>query len=369
MKRESGSPCVTIVIVARERFSYARESLASIFEHTRDVPYELVYVDGGSPARVRKFLIDAAEQHDFTLVRTPHYLPPNRARNLGLQYVWTQYVVFCDNDVIVSPGWLSALVECAEETAAAIVTPLTCEGSPLHQVIHCAGGESGWVETQKAAGVKRFLVEKMYLQKRFVAKVREQLSRGETGLAEFHCMLVRTDLFAKLGRLDEAFLNTKEHVDFSMAARQSGERIFFEPASVVTYIFDKPLAFSDYPYFMLRWSDAWEVSSLARMREKWRLDDDGYFANRISNRGWRRNLAIWRPVANMLSFGRKNRLLSRALFAFDRFVLNHFISERYRREYGESTVLEPAVRLSKAQQTRGNEVHHHPPEKRSPARP
>jgi hypothetical protein len=61
------------------------------------------------------------------------------------------------------------------------------------------------------------------------AKVREQLSRGETGLAEFHCMLVRTDLFAKLGRLDEAFLNTKEHVDFSMAARQSGERIFFEP--------------------------------------------------------------------------------------------------------------------------------------------
>jgi GT2 family glycosyltransferase len=67
----------------------------------------------------------------------------------------------------------------------------------------------------------------------------EQLSRGETGLAEFHCMLVRTDLFAKLGRLDEAFLNTKEHVDFSMAARQSGERIFFEPASVVTYRFSE----------------------------------------------------------------------------------------------------------------------------------
>jgi hypothetical protein len=119
----------------------------------------------------------------------------------------------------------------------------------------------------------------------------------------------------------------------------------------VTYIFDKPLTFSDYPYFMLRWSDAWEVSSLTRMREKWRLDDDGYFANRISNRGWRRNLAIWRPVANMLSFGWKNRLLSRALFAFDRFMLNRFISERYRRRYGESTILEPAVRLSKAQQT------------------
>lgn len=102
---------------------------------------------------------------------------------------------------------------------------------------------------------------------------------------------------------------------------------------------------------MLRWSDAWEVASLTRMREKWRLDDDGYFANRISNRGWRRNLAIWRPVANTLSFGRQNRLLSRALFAFDRFVLNHFISERYRRRYGERTVLEPTVRLSKAQQT------------------
>jgi glycosyltransferase involved in cell wall biosynthesis len=119
MKRELGSPCVTIVIVLRERFSYTRESLASIFEHTCNVPYELVYVDGGSPSHVRRFLIDAAEQHDFTLVRTPHYLPPNRARNLGLQYVRTKYVVFYDNDVIVSTGWLSALVKCAEGTAAA----------------------------------------------------------------------------------------------------------------------------------------------------------------------------------------------------------------------------------------------------------
>jgi len=37
-----------------------------------------------------------------------------------------------DNDVIVSPGWLEALVACAGETGATVVSPLICQGTPLH---------------------------------------------------------------------------------------------------------------------------------------------------------------------------------------------------------------------------------------------
>lgn len=42
-------PEVTIVVSPRERFSYTRESLESIYEHTK-APFKLVYVDGGSPS-------------------------------------------------------------------------------------------------------------------------------------------------------------------------------------------------------------------------------------------------------------------------------------------------------------------------------
>ena len=35
---------------------------------------------------------------------------------LGLERATTLYVAFLDNDVVVEPGWLEALVRCAEES-------------------------------------------------------------------------------------------------------------------------------------------------------------------------------------------------------------------------------------------------------------
>jgi len=130
---------VTIVVVPRERFSYTSRSLQSIYENT-DIPFSLVYVDGGSPARIRRYLAQKARQHNFKLIRTKRYLSPNLARNLGLQQVESKYVVFVDNDVLVSPGWLKVLVDCAEKTGAWVVSPLTLIGETGSQSIHAAGG-------------------------------------------------------------------------------------------------------------------------------------------------------------------------------------------------------------------------------------
>ena len=75
-------PQATVVVVPRERFSFASASLESIFENTSP-PFELVYVDGASPPRLRRYLEAQARQRSFRLIRTEHYLSPNRARNLG----------------------------------------------------------------------------------------------------------------------------------------------------------------------------------------------------------------------------------------------------------------------------------------------
>ncbi len=107
------NPRVTIVVVPRERFSCAAESLDSIYQHTT-MPFELVYVDGGSPPSVQRYLQTQAREKGFQLLRTESFLSPNRARNLGLREVKTAYLVFIDNDVIVSPRWLETLIECAE---------------------------------------------------------------------------------------------------------------------------------------------------------------------------------------------------------------------------------------------------------------
>jgi GT2 family glycosyltransferase len=320
-------PLVTIVVSPRERFSCARESLESIYEHT-DIPFELVYVDGNSPAHVKQYLAEQAAEKGFRLIRKPYYLSPNHARNLGLAEVKTRYVVFVDNDVIASPGWLAHLVQCAEETGATVVGPLMCQDRPVHEIVHFAGGESHILYDAKG---RRRLREKMYKQGKRVGEIRDQLQRQETELAEFHCVLVRTAIFEQLGQLDEAMLNTKEHLDFCMSVRQMGGTVYFEPASLVTYVPGPPLEVSDIPYYMLRWSDAWVLNSLNRLREKWDLAEDGYFKTKYGGLGWRRRDTIIRPLVRRLNFGRDNSRLEGWLVKLDKY-LNRYLTTRHAKQ-------------------------------------
>ncbi|HBB36039.1 MAG TPA: glycosyl transferase family 2 [Cyanobacteria bacterium UBA8803] len=322
-------PQVTIVVVPRERFSFTQESLESIYEHTH-IPFKLVYVDGNSPAKIKRYLETQAAAKNFQLVRTNYYLSPNRARNIGWSYVQTKYLVFIDNDVVVSPGWLNTLVTCAEETQATVVGPLMCQDQPLHETIHFAGGECHIVTDIHN---QLHLREKMYKQGHQVTDVRPHLKRTETELAEFHCMLVRTEIFAQIGGLDEGMLCTKEHLDFCMTVRQAGGSVYFEPDCLVTYVPGPPLEFSDLQFYMLRWSDAWMLASLAHLRTKWGLAEDGYFKTKYKKLGSRRRRTIVRPLSYRFKklgkkLGVKRKEIEKFLLAIDK-LLNSYLTKSY----------------------------------------
>lgn len=318
---------VTIVVVPREQFSCTQESLESIYEHTQ-FPFKLVYVDGNSPPKIRRYLEAQAQAKNFQLVRTDYYLSPNHARNIGLKQVNTKYVVFFDNDVVVSPGWLNALVNCAEETSATVVGPLMCQYKPLHEIVHFAGGESRIVTDVKG---RHLLREKMYKQGRQVADVRPQLARTQTELAEFHCVLVRTEIFEQIGPLDEAMLNTKEHLDFCMTVAKAGGSVYFEPDCLVTYVAEPLRSLSDVHFYMLRWSDAWTLKSLQHLRDKWNLTENEYFKRKYKKLAWRRGGKIVMPLSRRLgrfSFGFVRVLLDKVLFKGEK-LLNRYLTYRY----------------------------------------
>lgn len=331
-------PIVTIVVVPRERFSCTRDSLESIHEYT-DFPFKLIYVDGNSPPKVRRYLEAKSQEKNFEIIRTNYYLSPNHARNIGLSRVDTKYLVFVDNDVVVSPGWLQALVNCAEETAATVVGPLMCEKQPIHQRVHFAGGESRVITDIKG---RRHLREKMYKQGHNAAELRPHLQRTQTELAEFHCTLVRTEIFHRIGYLDEAMLNTKEHLDFCMTVAQVGGTVYFEPDSLVTYVPGPPLELTDLHFYMLRWSDAWTLASLQRIREKWNLSEDGYFQTKYKKLGVRRIATIVKPLVRQLSFGSENKPLKRMLKKLDR-KLNRYLTDRYAKILPQSQLELPPI--------------------------
>jgi len=323
------NPQVTIVVSPRERFSYAIKSLESIYEYT-EIPFKLVYVDGNSPKNVKEYLESKAKEKQFKLIRTDHYLFPSWARNIGLSYVDTKYVVFLDNDVVVSPGWLTALVRCAEETNATVVGPLMCQEEPLHETVHFAGGEAH-IFTD-ATGRKR-MREKMYKQGHKTAILRPKLKRTVTELAEFHCVLVRSQIFEQLGFFDEKMLNTKYHIDFCMSVRNLGGTVYFEPESIVTYVPAVPLEWTDLHYYMLRWSDAWELQTLAHFKDKWDLGEDMYFKQKYKALGWRRRKTILEPLVKKITFGNQNKFLNKlvmyGIFAPIEKLLNRYLTNRH----------------------------------------
>ncbi|MEO0988394.1 MAG: glycosyltransferase [Cyanobacteria bacterium J06639_14] len=340
-------PQVTIVVVPRERFQFTQDSLESLYENTH-YPFHLIYVDNHSPKSVRDYLAAQAQAKGFEWVRSPHFLSPNQARNVGLQRVKTPYVVFVDNDIIFAPGWLQALVKCSEATGATVVGSLVCQYKPLHTIVHCIGGD--YMEPSEYALFARgergpqgtltdcgnwTIQEKTYFQNHPIAEIQEHLKRQTTGFVEFHSMLVRTSIFNRIGLLDEGFSCTKEYLDFCMTVTRAGGLIYFEPTSVVTFLTHPPapaLEKADLPYFMLRWSDEWELDSLLHFQKKWNLAASSYFQKRYKKLGQRRRKEIIKPIAARFGFLGKptTQWIEKRLVQLEK-ILNRYISGRHRR--------------------------------------
>ncbi|MBW4477547.1 MAG: glycosyltransferase [Tolypothrix brevis GSE-NOS-MK-07-07A] len=333
MNSNQTKPQVTIIQSQRERFSFTRESLESLYEHTT-VPFKLIYVDGSSPEATKQYLQQQSQARGFQLIRREHFLSPNQARNLAIPHVDTEYLVFIDNDVLVSPNWLEKLLECAEETDATVVCPLTCIGSGRNfgEVVHLAGGEAHIVEKPKEDGlIKRKVHEKHYFVNRKVVEVKDELQRQKCEFAEFHCMLVKRDIFDKIGLLDEGFLSTREHIDFCMTVNNAGGSFYCEPASVVTYVPGLKWELPELSFFMVRWSNAWEVASLEHFAKKWNLaTKDKYFEKRYNRMGHRRHKGFLIPFLNKITFGWNPLWLQKWAINQER-KINKVITDNYTR--------------------------------------
>jgi hypothetical protein len=261
----------TVVVAPREQFGWTRPALEGIFPHT-EVPYNLVYVDGGSPAPVRRYLTLRARQRGFRLLRTEHHLSPMEARALALPHVDTEYVCFIDNDVLVTPGWLARLVRCADETEAWAVGPLYC--NEIRR-----SGASTWREGQahvvEEDGRRSFFEEHRFpaLHQRGAVPPATRADRAR----RVPLQALRTELFDKFGLQDPRYLSSGENLDLCLQLREAGYPVYIEPAAVVANQPPPPFRWSDLPFYLLRWSDAWNRISLRCFREHWDIPADDWW--------------------------------------------------------------------------------------------
>ena len=100
-------PLTSLIVPSFNALERTRECIQAVLRN-REVgfPLEILVVDNGSTDGSREWL---AEQPDVRLIENDENLGAPRARNQALAQARGEWIVFMDNDVIVTPGWLSRL--------------------------------------------------------------------------------------------------------------------------------------------------------------------------------------------------------------------------------------------------------------------
>ena len=123
------------------------------------VGHELIFVDSASTDRSAEIL---AEYPRVTVVRV-NALNAYTARNAGVKAARGRWIAFTDADCLVSPGWLAAITEAAEEPRNGLLLGpnVPCGGSRLLHALHdyenaqVAGADCAWTRGRNLrAGLK-----------------------------------------------------------------------------------------------------------------------------------------------------------------------------------------------------------------------
>jgi len=260
---------VTIVIIQRNMFSTTMMNLNSVYDNT-DIPFDLIYLDAGSPSHIQKYLIKESAQKKFRYFRSRIYLPPNIMRKMALDLIKTPFALFLDNDCTVNKGWLSQLIATAKETNAWLVGPVYLENVQGQVQVHMMGGRAG--RAQHPPGYRYLLNPDSPHIPESACDV--PVSRFETELLEFHCILLNLDQFPEKPPVDEKLYSMHEHNDLCLYVLKKEGPIIMDPKVKVTFLDPPPFKWYDLPVFFIRWSERWNRLSLYHFKKKWSLTDD-----------------------------------------------------------------------------------------------
>jgi GT2 family glycosyltransferase/glycosyltransferase involved in cell wall biosynthesis/SAM-dependent methyltransferase len=211
-------PRVSIVIPTFNKAEYLYQCLGSVFAHT-EVPYEVIVVDDFSQD-VTPLLRQKIK--NIKWVRNPNNLGFLRTANRGASLARGGYVLFLNNDVVVTPQWLSALLRTMEAYpgCGAVGAKLVRTDGTLQEagsIIWQDGSVSGY-----GRGDNPWKPEYCYVR--------------EVDYCSAACLLVRRDLFEKLRGFDERYVPSYyEDSDLCFALWQAGYKTVLQAQVAVLH--------------------------------------------------------------------------------------------------------------------------------------
>jgi O-antigen biosynthesis protein len=204
----------SIIIPTYNQCGYLTRCMESIVRHTH-VPYELIVVDNASEDGTAEFIASAQIRIRYWRNETNHGF--SGAINRGLMMARGTTLLLLNNDTVVSEGWLTNLLACVQSNPR----------------IGLAGPVSNNISGEQLVAVPYTDIDGMH---RYAAEHNvgnPALWRSTSRLTGF-CMLMRRDVFERLGYMDESFrIGNCEDDDYGYRARLLGYELMIAGDTIV----------------------------------------------------------------------------------------------------------------------------------------
>jgi N-acetylglucosaminyl-diphospho-decaprenol L-rhamnosyltransferase len=225
---------VSVVIVNYESRTLLERCLAALAADVgREASSEVIVVDQASQDGSAAWL--AAEHREVRLVALPGNVGFGAGNNRGAEVASGRWLLLLNSDAFVRPGAIDELIRFAESRPA----------------IGVAGPRLVWPDGRLQRSCRRFpTVFRLATEYLYLRKLAPR-SRALNGFycGEFAhdeprrvdwltgaCLLVRRELFERLGGFDESFFLYSEEVDLLYRAAGLGGETWYDPAAEVVHV-------------------------------------------------------------------------------------------------------------------------------------
>jgi len=216
---------LSIIIVNYNVKEFLQNLLTSLFKAVANLTSEIIIVDNGSDDGSVEMLRDKFPQ--ITLIANKENLGFSKANNLGLKIAKGKFLLLLNPDTIVQEDTFEKLIKFFNQQQDAGMTGCKILNPDGTLQLACRRSFPGpWTSFCKVSGLSA-LFPNSRLFARYNLTFMDENQSYEVDAISGSFMMVRREVFEKIGGLDEQFFMYGEDLDWCYRVQKSGWRVYY----------------------------------------------------------------------------------------------------------------------------------------------